>query len=104
MCDPDSRNESGRDQRPMINQPLSTDNLQAAPRVQGTPAQKLVETHRVGRLIQMTLAIYLTPVLLVVVVISGAGMMILGLSETIHGLGERGRRVTRGNGKPDFDR
>jgi len=34
----------------------------------------------------MTLALYLTPVLLVVVVISGVGMMILGVSKTIHGL------------------
>ncbi|MGO9471715.1 MAG: hypothetical protein ACLQIB_30605 [Isosphaeraceae bacterium] len=52
----------------------------------------------------MTLAIYLTPVLLVVVVISGVGMMILGVNETIHGLGERVKRATQGTGKPDFYR
>jgi hypothetical protein len=55
-------------------------------------------------MIQMTLAIYLMPVLLVVVVISGVGMMILGVSETIHGLSERVKRVTHGNGKPGFYR
>ncbi len=88
----------------MINQLLSSGKLQAVPRVRGTLAQESVETHRMGRLIQMTLAIYLTPVLLVVVVISGVGMMILGVSETILGVGERVRRVTQGNGKPDFDR
>ncbi len=88
----------------MINQRLSSDKLQAVSRARGTPAQESVGTHRAGRLIQMTLAIYLTPVLLVVVVISGVGMMILGVNETIHGLGERVKRATQGTGKPDFYR
>ena len=35
---------------------------------------------RVGRLIQMTLAIYLLPVLLVVLVITGAGIATLAIS------------------------
>jgi hypothetical protein len=70
----------------MINQLLSSDNLRAVPRMGGTPAKESIGTDRAGRLIQMTLAIYLIPVLLVVVVISGVGMMILGVSEAIHGL------------------
>jgi len=73
----------------MIHQLLSSD--KAVPRMRGTPTKESVGTDRVGRLIQMTLAIYLLPVLLGVVVISGVGMMILGVSETIHGLSERGR-------------
>jgi len=88
----------------MINQLLSSDNLQAVPRMRETAAKESVGTDRVGRLIQMTLAIYLIPVLLVVVVVSGIGMMILGFSETIHGLSARGKRATQGNGEPGFYR
>ena len=88
----------------MINQLSSSDNLRAVPRMRGTLAKESVGPDRVGRMIQMTLAIYLMPVLLVVVVISGVGMMILGVSETIHGLSERVKRVTHGNGKPGFYR
>jgi hypothetical protein len=52
----------------------------------------------------MSLAIYLIPVLLVVVVISGIGMMILGISDTVHGLNGWVKRTTPGNGKPSFYR
>jgi hypothetical protein len=83
----------------MINQLLPSDRLPAVSSTQGTLAKESVGTDRVGRMIQMTLAIYLMPVLLVVVVISGVGMMILGVSETVHGLSERVKRVTQGNGK-----
>jgi hypothetical protein len=88
----------------MIDQLLSSDNVRAAPRMRGTPAKESVETDRVGRLIQMTLAIYLIPVLLVVVVISGVGMTILGISETIHGLSKWAKRMTQGDRKPGFYR
>jgi len=76
----------------MINQLLSSDNLQAVPRVRGTIVNESAGTDRVGRLIQVILAVYLIPVLMVVVVVSGVGMMILGVSETIQGLSERAKR------------
>jgi hypothetical protein len=88
----------------MIDQLLSSDNLRAVPRMRGTPVKESVKTDRVGRLIQMTLAIYLIPVLLVVVVISSIGMTILGISETVHGLSKWAKRITQGDGKPDFYR
>jgi hypothetical protein len=88
----------------MINPLLSSDNLPAVPRMRETLAKESVGTDRVGRLIQMTLAIYLMPVLLVLVVISGVGMMILGVSETIHSFSEQVKRVPQGNGKPGFYR
>jgi len=88
----------------MINPFLSSDNLRAAPWVHGTPAKESVGTDRAGRLIRMTLAIYLTPVLLVVVIISGVGMMILGISETMHGVSKWVKQMTQEDGKPDFYR
>jgi hypothetical protein len=88
----------------MINQLLFPDNLRAVSQMRGMPANESVGTDRVGRMIQMTLAIYLMPVLLVVVVISGVGMMILGVSETIHRLGERVKQVSQGNGEPGLYR
>jgi hypothetical protein len=104
VCDADLRDEAGKDHQPMINQLLSSDNLRAVPRMGGSPAKQSVGTDRVGRMIQITLAIYLVPVLLVVVVVSGVGMMILGVSETLHGLSERVKRVTHRNGRPGFYR
>ena len=59
----------------------------------GMPTKGSAGTDRVGRWIQITVAIYLIPVLLVVAVVSGVGMMILGVSETIYGFSERGRQV-----------
>ncbi len=88
----------------MTHQLLSSHGLRAVPQIRATLAKKLVETDRVGRLIQMTLALYLMPVLLVVMVISGVGMMILGVSETIHGFSERGRRLTQESDKPGYYR
>ena len=64
--------------------------------MRGKPAKESARTDRLGRFVQITLAIYLIPVLLVVAIISGLGMMILGVSGTIYGLSERGREVIRG--------
>ena len=83
----------------MIDQPLSSKNLRAVSQMRKTPARESVRADRVGRMIQITLALYLMPVLLVVVALSGAGMMILGVSDSIHVLGERVKRVAQGNGK-----
>jgi hypothetical protein len=88
----------------MINQLLSSNNLQAVPRIRGTPTNESIKANRMGRLIPMSLAIYLIPVLLVVVVISGIGMMILGISDTVHGRNGWVKRTTPGNGKPSFYR
>jgi hypothetical protein len=81
----------------MIKPLWSSGNLHAAPRMRGATAEESVRTDRLGRLIQMTLAVYLIPVLLVVVVISGVGMMLVGVGETTHGLNERVKRSTSGN-------
>jgi len=88
----------------MINQLLSSDNLQAVPRVRGTIVNESAGTDRVGRLIQVILAVYLIPVLMVVVVVSGVGMMILGISETMHGVSKWVKQMTQEDGKPDFYR
>jgi hypothetical protein len=88
----------------MLNPLLSSSNSQAAAWMVGTPAKKSVGADRLGRLIQMSLAIYLIPVLVVVVVISSVGMMILGISETIHGFNARLKRITPGSGRPGYYR
>jgi hypothetical protein len=49
------------------------------------------------RLLQITLAVYLVPVLSVVALVSGVGMMILGVTQTVFGLTEQGKQVIQGN-------
>jgi len=73
----------------MTSQLLSSEALPGIPLMRRAPARESDRPDCVGRLIQITLAVYLTPVLLVVAVISGVGMMILGVSETIYGLNEQ---------------
>lgn len=85
----------------MITQRLSS-SMPGVPRMRRRPAKELAAkelaaTDRVGRIIQISLAIYLIPVLLVVAVVTGVGMTILGISQTIYGLGKRGRHVIQGD-------
>lgn len=80
----------------MITQRLSS-SMPRVQRMRRKPAKELAATDRVGRIIQISLAIYLIPVLLVVAVVTGVGMTILGISQTIYGLGKRGRHVIQGD-------
>jgi hypothetical protein len=79
----------------MITQRLPS-SMPRVPRMRGKPVNELAATDRVGRVIQISLAIYLIPVLLVVAVVTGVAMTILGISQTIYGVCERGRHIIRG--------
>jgi hypothetical protein len=85
----------------MVDQLLNLRQIAGSSQVGGTPVNlESIRTDQIGRLIQITLAIYLIPVLLVVVVVSGIGMMILGISETIYELGAWVKRMLQSNGTP----
>jgi hypothetical protein len=75
----------------MIDHLLSAQGFSGVSRMQGRSARELTKMDPVGRLVQITLAIYLMLALMAVVIVSGVGMMVLGVSETVHGLSKRSR-------------
>jgi hypothetical protein len=58
-----------------------------------------VVSHLAGRLIQITLALYLLPALLVVLVVGGVGILILKISQLLTGPIERSVDYTSGGHK-----
>jgi hypothetical protein len=60
----------------MITEPRSA-RLRAVTRVSKAMDNRLVRSDLAGRLIQMTLAFYLVPALLIVLVVGGVGMLVL---------------------------
>jgi hypothetical protein len=83
----------------MSNQLLSSGNAQETPLGRRTAAEVQARPDRLGRLIHITLAIYLLPVLLVVMVISSVGMMFLGVSESSDRLSKQSKQTTPRNQK-----
>lgn len=81
----------------MVTQLLSPSSLPRVPRMHRKPAKESSGMDRVGRFIQITLAIYLLPVFLAVAVMTGVGMMVVGISGTVHGLSDWGKHTIRGD-------
>ena len=60
---------------------LRSASLQVVVQVTGPSEERSVVSHLAGRLIQITLALYLLPALLIVVVVGGAGNLALMVSQ-----------------------
>ena len=68
----------------MITQPRSA-HLRAVTRVSKAMDDRSVNSDLAGRLIQMALALYLVPALLIVLVVGGVGMLVLTVGRLFTG-------------------
>jgi hypothetical protein len=76
--------ESGKGSTVMITQQRSA-RLQAVTRVSKAMDNRLDSSDLAGRLIQMALALYLVPALLIVLVVGGVGMLVLTVARLFTG-------------------
>jgi hypothetical protein len=60
---------------------LRSASSQGVVQVTGPSEERSVVSHLAGRLIQITLALYLLPALLIVVVVGGVGILVLMVSQ-----------------------
>jgi hypothetical protein len=81
----------------MMNQLLFRESSEAEAQVQATSAERSGGLDRVGRLIQVALALYLVPVLVVVLAVGSFGMLVLEVSDAIREFHTRLKRIAKGN-------